>query len=118
MQLKEEELKYLWDIQTCCLKIEKYISGIKKLKEYEENDLVKSAVERQIITISEALVKFNKLSNLEIEHTQKIKAFRNRLVHDYAKIDDSIVWIIATRHINELKKEVRKYLDTEQNKLD
>ena len=109
--LLKEELKYLWDIKNCCLKIEKFIIGIKNLKEYKENELVKSAVEREIITISEAIVKFQKISKVEIENAQKIKAFRNRLVHDYEKIDDSIVWVIVTRHLNELKKEVSTYLD-------
>ena len=111
MPLKDEELKYIWDIRNCCSKIEKFIKGINNLKEYANNDLVKSAVEREIITIAEALVKLKKISDLEIEHTQRIKAFRNRLVHDYENIDDSIVWVIATRHASELKKEVNKYLD-------
>jgi hypothetical protein len=46
MPLKDEELKYIWDIRNCCSKIEKFIIVINNLKEYVDNDLVKSAVER------------------------------------------------------------------------
>lgn len=36
---------------------------------------------------------------------------RNRLIHSYDNLDDSIVWVILKKHIPVLKKEVEKELN-------
>jgi uncharacterized protein with HEPN domain len=117
MPLSINELKYLWDIKSSCLKIERFIRGINNLNEYENNEVVISAVERQIILISEAIIRLSKISKITIENDKKIIGFRNRIVHEYEKIENNIVWVIVTRDIDKLKKEVSIYLDNEENKV-
>jgi uncharacterized protein with HEPN domain len=66
---------------------------------------VKDAVERRLIIIGEAV---NKLMLLDpddpIEDGQKIRAFRNRLVHSYDATDDMTVWAILRNHLAPLRK--------------
>ncbi|MGS2739704.1 HepT-like ribonuclease domain-containing protein [Sinomicrobium sp. M5D2P17] len=67
-----------------------------------------SAVERQLVIIGEALNKLKKVEpNLEIENDKQIIGFRNRLVHAYDSIDNSIVWAILNRHLKKLKEEMQ-----------
>ena len=50
---------------------------------------------------------FKKLeSSIVIENDKQIVSFRNRLVHAYDSIDNSIVWVIINRHLKPLKLEV------------
>ncbi|MEX2350087.1 MAG: DUF86 domain-containing protein [Flavobacteriaceae bacterium] len=74
-----------------------------------QNDLkTQSAVERQLAIIGEALNKLKKTEpGLEIENDKQIIGFRNRLVHAYDSIDNSIVWAILNRHLKSLKKEIQ-----------
>lgn len=66
-----------------------------------------SAVERQLVIIGEALNHLRKTdSDLKIDNDHQIIAFRNRLVHAYDSIDNSIVWAILKRHIGKLKQEI------------
>jgi uncharacterized protein with HEPN domain len=59
--------------------------------------------------IGEALNQLRKIEPaIEIENDKQIIAFRNRLVHAYDSIDNSIVWVIINRHLSLLKAEIIK----------
>jgi uncharacterized protein with HEPN domain len=45
-----------------------------------------------------------------LENTQQISGFRNRIIHAYDSIDNSIVWVILKKYLNPLKEEVIKKL--------
>jgi hypothetical protein len=49
-------------------------------------------------------------ANILIENDKQIVAFRNRLVHAYDSLDNSIVWVILNRHLKPLKSEVENLL--------
>ena len=71
----------------------------------------KSAVERHLGIIGEAVNKFLKESKSnDLKHGIKIISLRNRLIHSYDSIDDSIIWSIVTREIQPIKEEVREKL--------
>jgi len=59
--------------------------------------------------IGEALNKFRK-QELEIQHDKQIIGLRNRLIHAYYSIDDSILWMVLHKYLPELKKEVEEAL--------
>ena len=111
MRLSDEEMKLLFDINECCFNISEFVSRVKSFKEYESDKLVKKAIERDLITIGEAIVKLNRFSKLIFTNQEKIRAFRNRLVHDYNGTSDELVWVAVTRHLPGLHNEVKIFLE-------
>ena len=74
---------------------------------YDKDRKTQSAVERQLVIIGEALNKLRLIENeFIIENDKQIIGFRNRLVHAYDSIDNSIVWAIINRHLEKLKVEI------------
>jgi len=60
-----------------------------------------------LAVIGEALNHIRKIEPaIEIENDKQIIAFRNRLIHAYDSIDNSIVWVIINRHLSILKAEI------------
>jgi uncharacterized protein with HEPN domain len=89
--------------------IEKFTVDITNFKIYQNDLKTQSAVERQLGIIGEALNKLKKIEpDLEIENAKQIIGFRNRLIHAYDSIDNSIVWAILNRHLNKLKVEIQE----------
>ncbi len=105
--MTEKGKKYLSDVLMAIDLINEFTIGITDFKDYEKDRKTQSAVERQLAIIGEAL---NKLKQnepaIQIENDKQIIGFRNRLVHAYDSIDNSIVWAIINRHIENLKKEI------------
>src|SRR5206468_1958519 len=92
MQL--EVLKYLYDMQRACLLLSSFLSE-KSFESYESDALLRSAVERQLTIVGEAMSRLRKLDPaimLRITDARKIIAFRNILVHGYDMIDHEVVW--------------------------
>ena len=76
MLLNEEEMKLLFDINECCVNIHEFVLTTNSFREYEQNKMVKKAIERDLITVGEAIVKLNKISSLILTNQEKIRAFR------------------------------------------
>jgi len=108
--MMEKSKKYLSDILMAIVLIEEFTDGFDFFS-YEEDRKTQSAVERQLAIIGEALNQFKKVeANILIENDKQIVAFRNRLVHAYDSLDNSIVWVILNRHLKPLKSEVENLL--------
>jgi uncharacterized protein with HEPN domain len=105
--MTEKSSKYLSDILMAIELIEDFTNGINDFKVYDNDRKTQSAVERQLAIIGEALNQFRKLEpTIEIQNDKQIVAFRNRLVHAYDSIDNSIVWAIMSKHLQPLKIEI------------
>ena len=103
--------KYLSDILMAIELIEEFTTGVKDFNVYDSDKKTQSAVERQLAIIGEALNHFRRVEpEIQIENDKQIVAFRNRLVHAYDNLDNSIIWAILIRHISPLKIEVAKLL--------
>jgi len=108
--MTEKSEKYLSDILMAIDLIEEFLLEIDFIS-YEKDRKTQSAVERQFSIIGEALNQFKKLEpSINIENDKQIVAFRNRLVHAYDSLDNSIIWAIVNRHINPLKSEIENLL--------
>ncbi|GGZ65599.1 DUF86 domain-containing protein [Salegentibacter mishustinae] len=106
--MMDKSKKYLSDILIAIDLIEKFTVEISDFNVYQEDLKTQSAVERQLAIIGEALNQLRKINpNLEIENDRQIIGFRNRLVHAYDSIDNSIVWAIINRHLIKLKEEIK-----------
>ncbi len=107
--MTDKSLKYLSDVLMAIKLIEDFTKEIEDYNSYEQDLKTQSAVERQLAIIGEALNQLRKIEPaIEIENDKQIIAFRNRLVHAYDSIDNSIVWVILNRHLSLLKAEIIK----------
>jgi uncharacterized protein with HEPN domain len=108
--MTEQAKKYLHDIYEAIQAIEKFVENM-NFYDYEDDLKTKSAVERQLGIIGEAVNKFTKIEpDNQLTNAKEIVSFRNRIIHAYDSIDDSIVWAIKTNHLPLLKKEVLELL--------
>ena len=107
--MTDKSLKYLSDVLMAIKLIEDFTKEIEDYNSYDQDLKTQSAVERQLAIIGEALNQLRKIEPaIEIENDKQIIAFRNRLVHAYDSIDNSIVWVILNRHLSLLKAEIIK----------
>ena len=105
--MTEKSKKYLSDVLMAIDLILEFTIDITDFNSYENDRKTQSAVERQLVIIGEALNKFRLIeSGIIIENDKQIIGFRNRLVHAYDSIDNSIVWAIINRHLEKLKVEI------------
>lgn len=104
--------KYLVDIDLALSNINDFLTNINSFDGYQLDSKTRSAVERQLIIIGEAANKLRQTyPTLEISNVKEIVLFRNRVVHAYDSIDDTIVWAIIKKHLPLLQLEVNKLLN-------
>lgn len=96
---------YLWDALHAVDLITRFVEE-KNFADYQADDLVRSAVERQFEIVGESL---NQLSRVDpglaaqIGDLARLVAFRNILIHGYAIVDDALVWDAATTKLPGLR---------------
>ncbi len=104
--MTEKGRKFHSDILLAIELIEGLVGENNSYGDYQIDAKTKSAVERQLGIIGEAVNQFRKVETVfELSHTRQVVAFRNRLIHSYDSIDDSIVWTIVKNHLPVLKSE-------------
>jgi uncharacterized protein with HEPN domain len=111
--MRPEKL-YLTDIVEAAQAIARFVKGA-DLDEFEQNEMMNSAVLQKLTVIGEAASRLPKeFTSLfpEIPWADII-AFRNIAVHEYFAIRWDIVWIAATEEVPVLKEQVEKILREE-----
>lgn len=69
--------------------------------------MLKSAVKWQLSVIGEALNNALKLNDtLAIANSRKIVNMRNKLIHGYGEVEDTVVWNVIVKYLPQLKEEV------------
>jgi len=93
-----------------------FVAG-KKFAEYNGDLMLRSAVERQLEIVGEALAQLARAdpasASLISEH-RRIIAFRNILIHGYAEIDQRIVWSVVEGKLPVVRREAESLLGTEE----
>lgn len=110
MQL--EAKKYLFDVRQACSRIAEFTAG-KSYADYSQDAMLRAAVERQFEIVGEALNRLAKLDGSLVEQItdhRRIIAFRNILVHAYARIDDRVVWGVVETNLPTLAGQVQALL--------
>ncbi|MHB1017426.1 MAG: HepT-like ribonuclease domain-containing protein [Coriobacteriia bacterium] len=82
--------------------------------EYLATRMLRSAVERELLIIGEALNALDDIGDdarARVTHLGRIVGLRNRLAHAYDLIDDAMVWSIACDEIPPLGRELREWLE-------
>lgn len=96
---------------TAINQIEQFLGGEHDFTKYQQNAMLRSAIERQLIIVGEAVNRLRKLDeNIPLTASHAIVQFRNRITHEYDRIDDENVWAILVKHLPKLKKEVEQLL--------
>jgi uncharacterized protein with HEPN domain len=109
-----EVLKYLHDVDQACALIAQFTVS-KNIDDYRADAQLRSAVERQFITIGEALQQaLRAMPELDqaITDSRRIVNFRNVMVHGYAQVDHDTVWGVVESNLPVLQNEVRQLLST------
>ena len=99
---------FLFDIQNACELIVEFTSGM-TFPDYVADPKTRSAVERQLEIIGEALGQMLKVfpeMGGQFPEAPDIIAFRNRLIHGYASVSNSVVWGIVEGDLPDLKTKV------------
>ncbi|MCK5685474.1 DUF86 domain-containing protein [bacterium] len=111
--MKNESLKYLYDIRDATSSIKSFIEGI-TFKDYDINELIQSGVERKFEIVGEALNRIKKLDSKLIEKIREhrnIISFRNILAHGYCSVSNRIVWGIIEDDLENLIEDVMNLIN-------
>lgn len=112
MQLKAKKL--LEDIRQAVVLILEFTRG-KTFDDYDNDDLLRSGVERQFEIIGEALNRLNRVDPAtadKISQTRRIIGFRNILIHGYDIVENTVVWDIIENNIPDLHKGILSLLES------
>ncbi len=114
MPPENRDLAYLWDMREAAREIVQFVQGMKWAK-FENDKIVRYAVERQLLVIGEAA---NHVSDqFRKEHPEipwgRIIGQRNVLAHEYGEILVERIWVAATKSIPELLELLKPLISEE-----
>lgn len=112
--MQPESRKYLWDASQAADRITRFVAGT-TLDQYQTDDLLRSAVERQFEIIGESLAQLRKIdpaTAATIPELPRIVAFRNILIHGYATVDERLVWGVIEGSLPSLRTILKQLLDS------
>jgi uncharacterized protein with HEPN domain len=110
--MQPESAAFLWDVSAAAERIAAFIDGMDE-HEYLRDALRRSAVERQLEIIGEALNNLRRVDTATaslIPEMHRIIGLRNVLAHGYAVVDDRVVWSAAFTRVPELRRVVDSLL--------
>ena|SRR5438105_14135208 len=105
--------KLLLDVREAGESILQHTAG-RSLAEYAADRFFRRAVEREFEIIGEALNRLERLDPAtagQISELRRVVDFRNRIIHGYDTVDDTVVWGIIEKHLPILVQEVIKLLE-------
>jgi uncharacterized protein with HEPN domain len=104
--------QHLDDIDASIARIERFVAGL-SFADYQADDMVRSAVERQVEIIAEAVYRLgDDAHTINPAHDWKaLKALGNLLRHAYHRIDDTMMWRVVTDDLPQLKASVAAALE-------
>jgi uncharacterized protein with HEPN domain len=103
MPPERSDAAHIWDMLGAARAVARYLAG-RTSQDYADDDMLRSAVERQIEIIGEAARRISpdfRAAHPEVPW-QKIIGQRHVLAHDYAEIRHDRLWRVATEAIPEL----------------
>jgi uncharacterized protein with HEPN domain len=112
MSMSRDPRCFLWDALRATESVQTFLRG-KTYEAFVEDDLVRSAVERQLQIIGEALSQLARIDPRiasNVAELRRIIAFRNILVHGYAAINYDTVWRLIEDKLPELQVNLQALL--------
>ncbi len=107
--MDERILKWLYDIDEAITEIDNYFNDFPKdFNHYKSNKVLKRAIERDLEIIGEAVNRIVKRKpDFPLLNAKRIIGLRNQIIHAYDNVSDESIWAIISKHIPQLKNEVR-----------
>ncbi len=108
MLLSDRDKSYIYDMIKYCEEVIEIIID-ENHQSFVENRLKRLAIERLIEVIGEAANHISKdvMSQNEDIPWSKIIGLRNKIAHDYGEILADRIWLIASKSIPELLKQIK-----------
>lgn len=113
--MQRESPKLLEDIRQACDFIVRATRD-KSLRLYQEDEMLRAAVERKFLIIGEALNRLQKTDPVlaaDLPDVPHVIAFRNILVHGYDVVSDARVWVIIEQDVPVLLQRITEHLPSE-----
>jgi uncharacterized protein with HEPN domain len=109
--LSREDRLLLLDIEESIGRIVTWTAG-KALHDFEEADMLRSAVLRELTVIGEAVKQLSEEARDERPEIpwRQIAGLRDVVVHSYFAIDPATIWDIAVTRLGELREAVAALL--------
>lgn len=110
--MRRDPCAFLEDVVDAGSAIQDAIEGI-SLEAYGESRLIRSSVEREFIIVGEALTQLARIDQAlftEIELASEIISFGNKLTHEYAKVNNAVVWGVIETELPPLIQRCRQLL--------
>ena len=102
--MQPEAAAHLWDAATAARLVSKFVAGQSE-QAFNADLLVRSAVERQLEILGEALNRLRRDDPATAERVpdvHRIIGMRNVIAHEYGEVDYEIVWAVTTTRIPRL----------------
>jgi uncharacterized protein with HEPN domain len=111
--MNQRTRKYLFDILTAGELITRYCNG-RTWEDYQADSMLRDAVERRFEIIGEAtgqMLADDPNVGDHMPEARQVVAFRNRLIHGYAEVDDERVWQVVVEFLPQLIARTRTLLE-------
>lgn len=108
---------YLLDILIATHKVLKFVSGVNR-NTFEKNELLQSAVIHPLEIMGEAAGLISE--NFREKHPEipwhKMIGMRNRLIHEYFRVDYGVVWDTIQKDVPELVRLIEPLVPPDETK--
>jgi uncharacterized protein with HEPN domain len=102
---------WLKDIQLSINEIHEFLPLSRNYVLFQKDLKTRKAIERNIEIIGEAMRRIKEVEpDILISDSRKIVDTRNRIIHGYDSISADVIWLIVTRYLPILEKEVKELL--------
>lgn len=109
--MSDEIKTWLKDIEQALIEINSFLPEKKNFIEFQKDLKTKRAIERNIEIIGEAINRVLSANpTIKITDARKIVDTRNRITHGYDKVSADILWLIITKHLPLLDKEIKELI--------
>ncbi len=111
----KDNILYLRHMLEAIEKVERYI-GEKSFDDFIGDDMLYDAVLRELTIVGQAANRITDTMKQQYKDIswQKIRGLRNKLMHEYATIDDRTVWDTCQKDLPQLKEALNSLIKHEE----
>ncbi len=113
--MRPEVKKYLFDVVAACEAIMGFVKG-RGFGDYDGDLMLRSAVERQLMIVGEALNTARRLDEgvaVDMPEVRDIIQLRNIIAHGYAVVENATIWGIVQADVPKLREQASSLLAQE-----